>query len=1115
MPDHMRPLPFADLVRWALEEWAHRGAIYGVPGTLFYTPSAEDRCGIPDLYGQYLATPIGPAAGPHTQLAQNIVCAWLVGGRFIELKTVQIADELEIPRPCIDMADEGYNVEWSQELKLDASAREYVKAWALIHVLRRVMGLEERVPFGTVFNMSVGYDLAGVQSAEMTRFMDCLADASEPLAEIREVLAVRYPHLADVAIPAQITNNVTLSTMHGCPPDEIEQIARYLLGVRRLHTTVKLNPTLLGKHDVRRILHDELGYDEIRIPDAVFDHDLQYDRAVALIAALRRVADAEGLTFGVKLSNTLAMANHRGVLPGDEMYMSGRALYPITLQLFDKLQRTFDGALRVSYSAGVDALNVVEVLACGARPVTVASDLLKPGGYGRMRQYLDQLDRAMREVDVQDLDALAGDAVARRAAAAARARRAGRYKKGYRRYGAPKVDSGLGLYDCIVAPCVAQCAVCQDVPDYAWWIAQGADDRALAAILARNPLPGVTGHVCPQLCQTRCTRSDYEQPVEIRALKRFAAARGRFDPRVWQAPPTGRKAAVVGSGPSGLAAAWYLALAGVDVTVYDSRDMPGGMLSIAPPFRLPRQVVQQDIDRITHLGVHLALSHPIAEPPERLLDAGYDSVYLAHGYPHDARLSIDGIEGEGVFSALEVLERAARGRDVALGQRVVVIGGGNTAMDAACTAQRMVGRPATVVYRRTRAEMPADEEEVAGLLAEGNTLIELASPVRVVRENGRVVGLACTRNRLGAPGPDGRPRPEPVPDSAFRIEADAIVVAIGQAPGNAFLEGSSVRTHADGRVIVDAGSGRAAERRIYAGGDAVRGPATIVEACADGRRAAEAMCREMGIPFNAPAPDPPEQDDRALTTITQARARRETRARPETLPVAQRGMSKVVELTLGEEAARREASRCLQCASVCDKCIEVCPNRANQGYAVAPVHWQIPVLSCAQRALGIAGYEAFEIRQSRQIVHIGDLCNECGNCATFCVHQGRPHADKPRLYLTWDGFEAQEDDAFYLDGARIWRKQGRQASELAATSSGLVYEDAYLRVRLSRDMQPSEMVLKQPFDGTRSLRGAGEMAVLLRWVPASLPWLFEGGGDGSLESGAERGGAPPARRVNT
>jgi putative selenate reductase len=543
MSDAMKVQPFEVLLNWILKEFDENQSIFGIHRSLFHTPHQDGLYATEDMFGHYLATPIGPAAGPHTQLTQNILCAWLCGGRFIELKTVQIMDELEIPRPCIDMADEGYNVEWSQELKLDQSANEYVKAWALIHVLRRLLGFEGAVPFGTIFNMSVGYNLEGIQSAPMTRFMNRMEDASEEIAALQAILRDQFPQFADTEIPSRLTDSVTLSTMHGCPPDEIERIARYLLEERGLHTFVKLNPTLLGKERVMRILHDDLGFREIHIPEAVFEHDLQYDRAVELIKTLQKTAAERNLTFGVKLSNTLAMANHKGALPGDEMYMSGRALYPITINLFHKLAQEFEGdpspgspavaalpwppchgppavarqgqgagpggrargqgqggqALYVSYSGGADALNVTALLAAGARPVTAASDLLKPGGYSRFLQYLENLAAEMRDRGVTSLDELAqsfdkltdpagstGRRLANLEQAAADALKDRRFKKSYHPYGLPKVESGLELFDCVTAPCVEQCAVFQDVPEYAWLIAQGEYDRALEVIPARS-----------------------------------------------------------------------------------------------------------------------------------------------------------------------------------------------------------------------------------------------------------------------------------------------------------------------------------------------------------------------------------------------------------------------------------------------------------------------------------------------------------------------------------------------------------------------------------------------------------------------------------------------------
>lgn len=1084
MPNPMRPQPFAALLRWIGRELQSQDAIFGLPRALFYTPpAAAPYAGT--LFGRPLGTPIGPAAGPHTQLAQNIVSAWLCGGRFIELKTVQIMDELEIPRPCIDMADEGYNVEWSQELKLEQSAGEYIAAWVLVHLLHHLLGFPG--PVATIFNMSVGYNLEGIRSAPMTRFMDRLADAGEEIAALQEVARKEFPQLADVAVPPQVVNSVTLSTMHGCPPDEIERIARYLLEERGLHTTIKLNPTLLGKETVLSILHDDLGYREIAIPDRVFEHDLRYERAVALIRALRETAARRGLAFAVKLSNTLAMANHKGYLPGGEMYMSGRALYPLTMNLFHKLAQEFRGDLAVSYSAGADALNVATILACGARPVTAASDLLKPGGYARLRQYVEQIAAAMAARGAASLDDLAHDRPAALAQAAQEARRSPRYQKSYHAGVLPKVETPLGPWDCIAAPCTARCAVAQDVPGYAWLIAQGSYDRALETILSRNPLPAVTGYVCTHLCQTRCTRHNYEEPVAIRALKRFAAERGSVTLR--PAPATGHRVAIVGSGPSGLAAAYFLALNGVSVTILEAKGVPGGMLGLAPAFRLPPDVVAADIARLVALGVRLELNHPLTAPPERLLAEGYAAVYVACGFPQDARLEIEGLDGPGVYPALELLERVARGERPDLGAGVLVVGGGNTAMDAARTARRLTGRPATVVYRRTRAEMPAEAEEVQDLLDEGNVLLELVAPRRVLRAAGRVVGLECLRNELGEPDADGRRRPRPVPGSEFTIPASAIVLAIGQRAAAPFLQGSGVALRPDGTIAVDPATGQTAVPGVYAGGDVVRGPETIIAACADGRRAAESICRQLGVAFAPPPAHPAALSEEEIVRVKGARARREPQQRPAALPPEQRGGFELVEATLDEAAARREAGRCLQCAAFCDKCVEVCPNRANYAYRVTPVRRQLPTLACREGRLTVVGQEEFAVVQPRQIVHLADLCNECGNCATFCVHQGRPYADKPRLFLNEADFARAESNAFYISGEAIRRREAGRELRLTRVDGGYTYEDDRVRLRLGPGFAVQEMALARPFAGPLSLRQAAEMAVLLEGLQGSAPFL--------------------------
>ncbi len=1097
MSDYLMIQPFAVQLRRILKEFEATQSIFGIHKSLFYTPKADAPVAVPDVYGKHLATPIGPSAGPHTQLSQNIISAWLCGGRFIELKTVQILDELEIPRPCIDMEDEGYNVEWSQELKLEESAHEYVVAWALVHILPRLLGWEGVAPVGTIFDMSVGYNLEGIQSPRVQTFMRKMEDATEEVAQIKAILRRDFPQFSDIEIPDQIANSITLSTMHGCPPDEIERIAEYLLTERRLHTIVKMNPTLLGKDRVLDILHNALGFHEIYIPDSVFEHDIAYDKAVGLIGRMQKVAAQEGLAFGVKLSNTLAMHNHKQVMPGDEMYMSGRALYPVTMNLFNKLAHEFNGNLRVSYSAGADALNIATIASCGPVPITACSDLLKPGGYARFGQWLENLGAAMAAAGAKDLAEFSANKLDNVKAAAAAALTDHRWKKEYVPYGLPKVKSGLGLWDCITAPCMEQCAVCQDVPEYNWWIKEGDPDKALEVILARNPLPGVTGYVCNHLCQTRCVRNDYEETVAIRALKRYAEENGTVAPLIPQ-DKVGKKVAVIGSGPSGWSAAFYLALNGVDVTIFEAKDVIAGMMRMVPVFRLPWDTIQRDVDRILKMGVKLELNHPITGAPEKLLEQGFDAVYVAVGFQRDTPLRVPGVEGPGVYAALNLLDRARRGERPDLGKKALVIGGGDTAMDAVRTSQRLTGNPTTIVYRRTRQEMPASLEEIEGALEEGNELLELTSPARVVRdETGKVVALECTRNKLGEPGPDGRRKPVVIPGSEFQIPCDTVIVAVGQNPDFRLLDGSLVTVCSDGGIAIEHASGGTGVPGVYAGGDAAEaGPESIIAACAGGRRAAESICWQFGLPFSQPLAGKPRLSAEEIVKTKHVRARKAPQVKTQMLPIELRQSFDLIDLSFTREQAETEAARCVQCTSFCDKCVEVCPNRANQTFLMRPVDVMLPRLAYVAKvgilepsALRVVGYERFVIGQERQIVNINDFCNACGDCTTFCVHHGQPWLDKPRLFLNEKDFLAENHNAYRItDGIIRHRDMGRESS-LARENGHLVYECPEARVTLTPAFEVKAMAAQGPFTGSLSLRDAAEMAVLLKGVTETLPHL--------------------------
>jgi putative selenate reductase len=400
----LTPYPFAALVRRMFRELDERRGIFDLP---LRRAVLGHPCDLSvSVHGQPASTPFGPAAGPHTQLAQNIVLSWLAGGRVLELKTVQVRDDLVIPRPCIDMATVGYNIEWSQELRLEESLDEYVKGVFLLRLLRA----SGRVPVApgfddTVFDVSAGYDLAGLQSPRVEAFLRGMADARPVIDRLRREVPDEYASLRDVDVPARLAGSATLSTFHGCPPGEIVGMAQHLMRAHGLHTVVKLNPMLLGPADTRALLRDALGYDELRVPDRAFANDTTWDQMLDIVGRLREDADRLGVGFGIKLTNTLIVENHRTFFPASEreMYLSGPPLHVLAVELLRRVRRALGAELPISFSAGVDAQNFADTVALGLVPVTVCSDLLQPGGYGRAFAYFQHLRDRMQARDVGSL----------------------------------------------------------------------------------------------------------------------------------------------------------------------------------------------------------------------------------------------------------------------------------------------------------------------------------------------------------------------------------------------------------------------------------------------------------------------------------------------------------------------------------------------------------------------------------------------------------------------------------------------------------------------------------------------------------------------------------------
>ena len=991
MGDIMRPVPFKDLVRRIFEEYGGDKSIFGLPESSFFRKASTKTA---SLFGQTIETPLGPAAGPHTQLAQNIVTSYLAGSRFIELKTVQ-ENEPPVEKPCIDAADEGFNTEWSSEYTVEGAYAEYIKAWILLHLLEETFQTRIGTHRSFIFNMSVGYNLEGIKSRRMDAYINNLIDASKHplfltyLAELEELLAQgellytaglgdRLESLKGLTdrISPQVCQSVTLSTMHGCPPEEIEKICVYMLTEKQLATYVKLNPTLLSYPTVRNIL-DGLGYDYVELREESFQHDLQYKDAIPMLSRLKALADSQNLFFGVKLTNTLGAVNFKGELPGGEMYMSGRALFPLAINVAARICQEFDGRLPISFSAGISEHNFDEVFTAGIKPITLATELLKPGGYSRLTTLAAKAEE-LNGWNTATIDVAKITALAEKALTASYAR------KDYRGDNQVRLAGKLPLFDCAEAPCKMACPIHQDIPEYIRLISEKRYSDALALIYEKNALPSITGHICDHACQYNCTRLDYEGSVLIREMKRIAFKEGFADYiKKWLKPNKQRdvKIAVLGAGPSGLASAYFLAKEGFSVTVFERRQSAGGTVRhIIPRFRISDEVIQSDIDFIKAHGVDFVFNCPPDLTPETLQAQGYKYTIIAVGAAVEKAFPLSTNGMPRILSALDFLEQFNRDPlSLHLGKHIAVVGAGNTAMDAARTALQVPGaETSTILYRRTEKEMPAYQEEYELALADKVRFQFLTHPEEYHAEG----QLICRIMKLGDPDDSGRRKPL-MTDRTVSMSMDTLITAIGEDVDYTLLQRLGLNKEA-----IQSGNGVITNRPgVYLVGDALLGPSSIVKCIANGREAADAISLA-------------EEQFRQQQPTTPAKA---TSAQVKRIAAKKLGLSwqaevpsegdRAVDLT----AADREANRCLECNYVCNKCVEVCPNRAN--------------IAVHSKNNKLANYY--------QIVHLDAYCNECGNCATFCPWHGKPYMDKATLFSTRKDFLESTNPGFFVTNIAV------------------------------------------------------------------------------------------------
>ena len=879
MSEKMYPIPFKSLMNWIVTEYAREGEIFGV-----HTPYYASGKTLP-IFSERIETPFGPAAGPNSQLAQNIIAAYFAGARFFEVKTVQKMDGAElaacVPRPCILAADEGYNQEWSTELEIPQARDEYIKAWCALKILSRVYGLGD--PDGFVFNMSVGYDLEGIKGDKVNTYIDNMMDASET-KQFKECLAVLtelFPAEKDfiASISPRVSRSVTVSTLHGCPPQEIERIASYLLTEKGLHTFVKCNPTILGYKTARTIL-DSMGYDYIVFDEHHFNEDLQWVDAVPMFERLQALADSKGLEFGLKLSNTFPVDTTRNELPGTEMYMSGRSLFPLTIEMCNRISRQFNGKMRISFAGGAEFFNCDKLFSAGIWPITVATTILKPGGYNRLHQMVEKVEalpyRAFCGTDtsaISDMSAASHSDF--------------HHLKPIKPVASRKSEEKVPWIDCFTAPCKGGCPIHQDIPEYMELCRKGLYGPALKLITEKNALPFITGTICAHRCQNKCSRNFYDESVQIRDTKLIAAQHGygalMADIKVPE-KVSGKKAAIIGGGPTGIAAAYFLGRAGIETTIFEREEKLGGVPRyVIPAFRISDEAIDKDIALMERYGVEVKCGAP-APSVEDLKKLGYTHILIATGAWQAGKLDIPG-NVKGVIGWMKEMKTQVK---PCLTGHVVVVGAGNTAMDAARVAKRMGAESSTIVYRRTKKEMPADEHELKLAIDEGVAMVELAAPV--AQENGK---LKLEKMKLGEPDASGRRSPVATGEF-FEIPCDLVISAVGEKVDAKLMADNGIEMERKGPAF------KTNVENVWCAGDAHRGPATVVEGIADAAAFAEAV---IGKAHTYEIPET------AYPSKVQA--------------IVKKGILKMA------KDACCEGSRCLDCSTVCENCADSCPNRAN------------------------------------------------------------------------------------------------------------------------------------------------------------------------------------------
>jgi putative selenate reductase len=536
--------------------------------------------------------------------------------------------------------------------------------------------------------------------------------------------------------------------------------------------------------------------------------------------------------------------------------------------------------------------------------------------------------------------------------------------------------------------------------------------------------------------------------LRIRDVQRFITEKNEAIKPLTRTEKNGQKVAVIGAGPSGLSCAYFLSRAGFEVSVYEEKSSAGGMVAFAiPSFRLSESALNQDIERIINSGVTIHYKTKVDFFLFEKLRKENNYVYLAVGAKSARKIGLSGENARGILDPLKFLEDVKTGNSLFSGQNIAVMGGGNTAMDVARTVKRLIPETGSVkiIYRRAKKEMPADQEEITALLEEGIEIIEHVDIKEIKSINGDLYSLVLNRMKAGAKDESGRSRPVIIDGSEFEMEFDTLIPAVGQDLDIFIKDKSQLNTKVD--------SFETQIENVFIGGDAHHGAATIIKAIADGRFASKEIFKKYEEQNSVS--NHQYKKEIGLNELMVKKSVRQFGIPVRETSLSDRHNFKVVQFPMTEAELKEEASRCLLCDEVCNICTTVCPNGANYSFSMKPVKYHLQKI-----AVDISGKtqieedSIFEISQEHQIINIGNFCNECGNCETFCPTSGAPYKDKPKFYLTRSSFSEEEKGYFIEKTAglsTILYRNKKENYELSRSGDFYLYKTRDFAVSLYAD----------------------------------------------------------------